>query len=119
MVKQSQEASTSKDTESEIEISSKKRTSSRRRITSTDDDIAKEFPFYQSPTTSPGKDGSISGIRNIQKADNVVDIPLADRHACLNKEKTRVIKRRIKKEKNKQSKEASKNKRGKDKTKPV
>ena len=119
MVKQTQEASTSKDTESETETMSKKRTSSRRRIASTDDDNTEEFPFFQSPTTSPGKDGSISGIRSIKKEDNVDDIPLADRHACLNKEKTKVIKRRIKKVKNKEGEKAFKNKKGKDKTKSV
>ena len=125
-VKQSQEDLTSKDTENETETSdsqtkksSKQRTSSGMRITSTDDDIKEEFPFYQSPTTSPGKDESVLGIRSIQKADDVEDIPLADRHVSLNKEKTKVIKRRIKKVKNKEGEKASKNKKGKDKTKSV
>ena len=73
------------------------------------------FPFYKSPTTSPRKDGSISGIRSIQNTDVVEDIPLADRHVSLNKEKTKVIKKRIKKEKDKENKEASKKKKGKSK----
>ena len=71
------------------------------RITSTDDDIKEEFPFYQSPTTSPGKDESVLGIKSIQKADDVEDVPLADRHVSLNKEKAKVIKKKVKRDKEK------------------
>ena len=90
-------------------------TSSQVRKTSKEEDNTEEFPFYQSPTTSPGKDGSISGTRSIQNTDVVEVIPLADRYVSLNKEKTKVIKKRIKKEKDKESKEASKKKKGKSK----
>ena len=119
-VKQSQEDLTSKDTEDETEASasqtkktSKKRTPSRVRITSTDDDIKEEFPFFQSPTTSPGKDESVLGIKSIQKADDVENVPLADRHVSLNKEKAKVIKKKIKRDKEK--KEDSKKRKGKNK----
>ena len=100
------------------EMTTQKMTSSQVRKTSKKEENLEEtetFPFYKSPTTSPRKDGSISGIRSIQNMDNVEDIPLADRHLCLNKEKTKVTKKRIKKEKDKESKEASKKKKGKDK----
>ena len=93
------------------EMTTQKMTSSQVRKTSKKEENIEEtetFPFYKSPTTSPRKDGSISGTRSIQNTDVVGVIPLADRHVGLNKEKTKVIRKGIKKEKDKENKEASK-----------